>query len=53
MKLGILKVGFGVTDQLQNQISFFLHSSDTGEKWEHNERVNQLFRDFKKTYDSG
>jgi hypothetical protein len=26
--------------------------SDTGEKWEYNETVHQLFVDFKKTYDS-
>jgi hypothetical protein len=30
----------------------FLHSSDTGKKWEYNETVHQLFIDFKKTYDS-
>jgi hypothetical protein len=29
-----------------------LHSSDTGEKWEYNETVQQLFIDFKKAYDS-
>jgi hypothetical protein len=29
-----------------------LHSSDTGEKWEYNETVHQLFVDFKKAYDS-
>jgi purine nucleoside phosphorylase len=29
-----------------------LHSSDTGEKWEFNETVHQLFVDFKKAYDS-
>jgi hypothetical protein len=29
-----------------------LHSSATGEKWEYNETVNQLFVDFKKAYDS-
>jgi hypothetical protein len=26
--------------------------SDTGEKWEYNETVHQLFIDFKKAYDS-
>jgi hypothetical protein len=29
-----------------------VHSSDTGEKWEYNETVHQLFVDFKKAYDS-
>jgi hypothetical protein len=29
-----------------------LHSSDTGEKWEHSDTVHQLFVDFKKAYDS-
>jgi hypothetical protein len=29
-----------------------LHSSDTGEKWEFNETVHQLFVYFKKAYDS-
>jgi hypothetical protein len=31
----------------------FLHSPDTGgKKWEYNETVYQLFKDFKKAYDS-
>jgi hypothetical protein len=30
----------------------FLHSSDTGEKWEYNETVHQLFIHFKKAHDS-
>jgi hypothetical protein len=38
-------VGFDVTDQI-------LHFSDTGEKWEYNETVHQLFIDFKKAYDT-
>jgi hypothetical protein len=42
-------VGFDVTDQL---LIGHLYSSDTGEKWEHNETVHQLFVDFKKAYDS-
>jgi hypothetical protein len=42
-------VGFYVTNQ---QLVRFLHSSATGEKWEYNERVHQLFIDFKKAYDS-
>jgi hypothetical protein len=29
-----------------------LHSSDTGERWQYNETVDQLFVDFKKAYDS-
>jgi hypothetical protein len=32
-------------------LSDFLHSSDTGQKWEYNETVHQLFIDIKKTYD--
>ena len=32
--------------------SYILHSSNTGEKWEYNEAVHQLFIDFKKAYDS-
>jgi hypothetical protein len=46
--LGIIGVGFDVTDQR----SVLLHSSDTGEKREYNERVHQLFVAFKKAYDS-
>jgi hypothetical protein len=42
-------LGFDVTDQL---LIGFLHSSDTGEKWEYNETVHQLFIDFKKVYES-
>jgi hypothetical protein len=29
-----------------------MHSSDTGEKWEYNEKVYQLFVDIKKAFDS-
>jgi hypothetical protein len=29
-----------------------LHSSDTGEKWEYNETVHQLFIDFNEACDS-
>jgi hypothetical protein len=29
-----------------------LHSSDTGEKWEYNKTVHQLFVDFNKAFDS-
>jgi hypothetical protein len=47
--LGIISVGFDITDQLQIR---FLHSSYTGEKWECNETVHQLFIDFMKAYDS-
>jgi hypothetical protein len=41
--------GFDVADQL---LIRFFHSSDIGEKMEYNERVHQLFVDFKKTYAS-
>jgi hypothetical protein len=46
--LRIIRVGFNVTDQL---LLRFLHSSDTGEKWEY-DAVHQLFMDFKKACDS-
>jgi hypothetical protein len=46
--LGIIIVGFDVIDQL---LIRFLYSSDTGENWEYNETVYQLFIDFKKAYD--
>jgi hypothetical protein len=29
-----------------------LHSSDTGDKWEYNEKEHQPFVDFKRAYDS-
>jgi hypothetical protein len=32
-------------------VSDFWHSSGTGEKWECNETVHQLFTDFNKAYD--
>jgi hypothetical protein len=35
-----------------NYWSDFLYSSDTGEKWEYNEILHQLFIYFKKGYDS-
>jgi hypothetical protein len=48
--LEIINVGFDAINQL---LARFLHSSDSGEKKrEHNETVQQLFVDFKKTYDS-
>jgi hypothetical protein len=47
--LGINSVGVDVTDQL---LIRYLHSSDSGKKFEFNERVRQLFVDFKKAYDS-
>jgi hypothetical protein len=43
--LGIISVGFDVTDQLL--IRFFEEK-----KWEYNEIVHQLFIDFNKAYDS-
>jgi hypothetical protein len=42
-------VRFEVTAQL---LIRFLHSSDTGEKWEYNDTVHRQFVDFKKAYDS-
>jgi hypothetical protein len=49
--LGFTSVGFDITDQIIT--SFFLHSSGTREKkWEYNETVHQLFRDYKNPYDS-
>jgi hypothetical protein len=50
MKLfGINNAGFIVTNQL---LLIFFHSSDTGENLEYNERVHELFVDFKKAYDT-
>jgi hypothetical protein len=40
--LGIISVG----------LRFCFHSSGTGEKWEYNDTVHQLFIDFKNAYDS-
>jgi hypothetical protein len=38
---------------MKKQLVFrFLHSTDTAEKLEYNETVNQLFIDFTKAYDS-
>jgi hypothetical protein len=47
--LGITSVDFGVID---HDWSNFLYPADTGEKWEYNGTVHQLFIDFKKAYDS-
>jgi hypothetical protein len=47
--LGIIYVGFEVTDHLLIRCSAFVSSL---EKWEYNETVHQLFIDFKKAYDS-
>jgi hypothetical protein len=48
--LGIISVGFDVTDQLL--IRFFAFVRYWRKKWEYNETVHQLFSDFKKWYDS-
>jgi hypothetical protein len=48
--LGIISVGFEVTDQLLIRLSAFLRY--WGRKWEYNETVHQLFIAFKKAYDS-
>jgi hypothetical protein len=46
--ISIISVDFNVTDQLLLRYS----ASDTGEKWEYNETVHQLFIDISKAYDS-
>jgi hypothetical protein len=43
-------VGFDVTDQLLIRFSAFVRY--WRKEWEYNERVHQLFIDFKKAYDS-
>jgi hypothetical protein len=48
--LGIISVGFDVTDQLL--IRSFAFIRYWGKKWRYNEIVHQLFIDFKKDYDS-
>jgi hypothetical protein len=48
--LRIIIVGFDVTNKFADQIfAFFRYRRN---KWEYNERVHQLFVDFKKAYDS-
>jgi hypothetical protein len=47
--LEIINVGFGVRVQV---LKDFFRSSLTGEKWEYNEKVQKLFIDFKKAYNS-
>jgi hypothetical protein len=47
--LGIISVGFDVTDQLL--IRYFAFIKYCGKKWEYNETVHQLYIDLKKTYD--
>jgi hypothetical protein len=46
--LGIISVGFDVTDQLLVIFSALILEK----KWKCNETVHQLFIDFKKAYDS-
>jgi hypothetical protein len=48
--LGIISVGFNVTNQLLIRLSAFIRY--WRKKWEYNETVHQLFIYFKKTYDS-
>jgi purine nucleoside phosphorylase len=50
MSLAIISVGFNITDQLL--IRFFAFVTILEKKWEYNERVHQLFTDFKTAYDS-
>jgi hypothetical protein len=47
--LGIISVGFDITDQLLIRFPSFVRY---WEKWECNETVHQLFIDFKKAHDS-
>jgi hypothetical protein len=49
--LGIISVGFNITDQLLIRFSAFVRYWRKN-KWEYNEAVHQLFIDFKKAYDS-
>jgi hypothetical protein len=48
--LGIISVGFNVTDQLL--IIFFAFVRYWRKKWEYSETVHQLFTDFRKAYES-
>jgi hypothetical protein len=48
--LGIISLGFDVTDQLLMKFSAFVRY--WRKKWEYSETVHQLFIDFKKAYDS-
>jgi hypothetical protein len=48
--LGIISVGFDVTDQLL--VRSFAFVRYLKKKWEYNETTHQLFVDFKKAYDS-
>jgi hypothetical protein len=48
--LGIISVGFNVTDRLQIIFSAFIRY--WRKIWKYNETVHQLFIDFKKAYDS-
>jgi hypothetical protein len=48
--LGIISVGFDVTDQLLIRLSAFVRYCR--KKWEYNETVHHLFIDLKKAYDS-
>jgi purine nucleoside phosphorylase len=47
--LGPINVDADITD---NNSTDFLYPADSGEKWEYNGTVHQLFIDFKKAYDS-
>jgi hypothetical protein len=48
--LGTISVDFDVTDQLLIRFSVF--GPILEKKWEYNETVHQLFKHFKKAYDS-
>jgi sorting nexin-29 len=48
--LGIIRVGFNISDQLLIRFLAFVRS--WRKKWEYNETVYQLFVYFKKAYDS-
>jgi hypothetical protein len=48
--LGIISVGFDITDQVQ--IRYICIRQILEKKYEYNETVHQLFIDFKNVYDS-
>jgi hypothetical protein len=49
--LGMISVGFDITDQLLTRFSAFVRYWRE-KKWEYNKTVHRVFIDFKKAYDS-